>query len=498
MPSKEIKELRLSGKLDEAYNMAKIELNAEPENIWLKRNISWVLYSQLDNLATNPEAFISKINEVKELGLPVEEEMFFDNISIVISKCFRFINSKSEIDTYSLFSLFDAIKDLPLKRKSKWFSVLFSAMHKGMKETNRYIEFADWWDFDNFLPSDFEKEIIPNGKTVISIVERAYIAYAKQLLPKYTSEGDIQFNRQDVEAFLPVLTQVAEENTSFQYPNYFIAKLLLALGNKENALESLLPFAKKKQNDFWVWEILAETLKDDPDKVFACYCKALSCNSPEEMLIGLRQKMAKILLIQKRFNESRTEIDLLVSSRKANGHPIPNEVVKWKETEWYKNAIPFKNNDDLYKSFSPNAELILHNDIPEEIVLVEFVNSDKKMLNFIESETKFGYFKYDRFLKEVNIGDVLAVRFKVGGTLAGNHQIYSVRNINDNKFTDTFIKDIYGEVKIKGTTFGFINDVFINPSIVSKLKLTDGMPISGKAIKSYNREKKQWGWKFIN
>ena len=34
MPSKEIKELRQAGKLDEAYQMAMAELEAEPENIW--------------------------------------------------------------------------------------------------------------------------------------------------------------------------------------------------------------------------------------------------------------------------------------------------------------------------------------------------------------------------------------------------------------------------------------------------------------------------------
>lgn len=32
-------------------------------------------------------------------------------------------------------------------------------------------------------------------------------------------------------------------------------------------------FAKKKCNDFWVWEILAQAFPNEPDKVFACYCK---------------------------------------------------------------------------------------------------------------------------------------------------------------------------------------------------------------------------------
>jgi hypothetical protein len=77
---------------------------------------------------------------------------------------------------------------------------------------------------------------------------------------------------------------------------------LLALGDKDNMLDSLLPFAKKKRNDFWVWQILSEAFSNDPKKVFACYCKALSCKSPEEMLVGIRQKMAKELISKKLLN----------------------------------------------------------------------------------------------------------------------------------------------------------------------------------------------------
>jgi hypothetical protein len=62
MPAKEIKELRQAGKLEEAYVMAKTELDADLSNIWGKRNLSWVLYAQLDQLASNLDAFLLKIN----------------------------------------------------------------------------------------------------------------------------------------------------------------------------------------------------------------------------------------------------------------------------------------------------------------------------------------------------------------------------------------------------------------------------------------------------
>lgn len=497
MPAKEIKELRQAGKLEEAYAMAKAELDADLSNIWGKRNLSWVLYAQLDELASNLDAFIAKINEVKELDLPASEEMFFENISIVISKAARVITHEATLDINKIHRLFDSIKELSLKRNSKWFSVLFNAMHKGMKESNGYIEFADWWDFKNFRPEDFQKEKMPNGKEVMAIAEQAYIAYAKHLLPKQTQHGEIIFNKDKAEAFLPVLSQIVEDYPQFQYPAYFNAKLLLALGDKDNMLESLLPFAKKKRNDFWVWEILAEAFSSDPEKVFACYCKALSCKSPDEMLVSLRQKMARLLIARKLYNEARTEIDLLVHARTEHGFKIPAEVTNWQAMDWYKTAVQSKSNFGFYKAYLPIAEALLFSDVQEESVIVEFVNADKKILNFIASETKFGFLKYDRFFSDVKVGDTLKVRFQ-GGSNEGMHQLYTAIKVNDDTFKKQFMKELQCVVRIPaGKPFGFMDDVFIHPSLVTKYKLTDGMQFTGKAIKSYNQEKKQWGWKLL-
>ena len=217
MPAKEIKELRQAGKLEEAYAMAKAELEADLSNISCKQNLSWVLYAQLNAFASNLDAFIEKINEVRELDLPTSEEMFFENISIPIARAARVITHESILDINKIQRLFDSIKELSINRNSKWFSVLFNAMHKGMKESNRYIEFADWWDLRNFRPEDFQKEKMPNGREVMAIAEQAYIAYAKHLLPQQTQHGEIIFNKDKAEAFLPVLSQIVEDYPQFQY-----------------------------------------------------------------------------------------------------------------------------------------------------------------------------------------------------------------------------------------------------------------------------------------
>lgn len=475
--------------------MAMAELEAEPENIWPKRNLSWVLYSQLDNLIADLPAFLVKLNEIKALNLPPDEVMLFDNLSIVIAKAARNISSSTPIDHSKIRLLFDNIKEIPLVRPSKWYSVLFQAMHKAFKEFDDYIEFADWWNLSNLRPEDFEKEKLPNGKEVMALAEQAYIAYAKHLLPKQSFQGNVVFDRNKAEEFLPRLTQIADNYPSFQYPSYFQAKLLLALGDREDMLSALLPFARKKKNDFWVWEILSEAFLNDEEKVFALYCRALSCQSPEEMLVNLRQKMAVLLIKRQQFNEAKTEIDLLVTSKNASGFRIPHIVSEWQSQEWYKNAVALKNNHNLYNQFKSIADGILFADIPEVTVIVEFVNSERKILNFIESESNHGFFKYERFIRNVSIGDTLKVRFQ-SGTVGGLFFVYTASKVVDEDFRKQYYKEVEGTVRIpEGKTFGFLDSVFIQPSIVTKHKLTNGDFLKAYSIKTFNKEKKQWSWK---
>jgi len=497
MPAKEIKELRKEGRLNEAYDLAKAELEADSMNIWCKRNMAWVLYSQLGEAASDLETFVAKINEVKALGLPASEEMFFENISIAIARAARTVTHEEVIDTSKMNYLFDAIKELPIKKDSKWYSVLYRAMHKGMKESGRYIEFADWWDFNYFRPEDFQQERMQDGRSIMAIAEQAYITYAKHLLQKNTNQDSAEQIKEKIDSFLPRLSKIVDNYPHFQYPAYFKAKLLLSLGDKESMLEPLLPFARKKRNDFWVWEIIAEAFSADPQKVFACFCKALSCNNPSKMLIGLRQKMTKILITKELYNEARTEIDLLAEARLKHGFAIPHEVANWKNSDWYKKASPNKSNDNFYKTFSSLAEGLLFSDVKEETVIVEFVNNYKKMLNFIGADNKIGFFKYNRFFESVQIGDILSVRFQ-GGEKDGMHQVYTAVKTQDELFKKAFLKEIQGTVKIpSGKEFGFIDDVFIPPALVKKYQLTHGKPFTGKAIKSYHREKKQIGWKLL-
>ena len=499
MPAKEIKELRKSGRLAEALEMASAEFDLDPENIWTKRNLSWVYYEYLkaNALPDCYDEFISWLTKLAALELPEDEKMLFDTLTFQVGKLVFALLKQEPIPVQKIKQLGDLIRSFHFSKPSEGYSFLLKGFHKGLKDSGHYLDFVDWWGFENLSPQDFEKEKLPTGKEIMALAEQIYIAYAKQLLPQKDLNGNVYFNRKKVEEFLPALEALAEKNPTYQYPPYFQAKLLLALGNNENVLSSLIPFARKKQNDFWVWEVLAEAVEGNPEEVFSCYCRALLCQSPEEMLVGLRQKMAEALIQRTFYNEAKTELEKILKIKQSNGHKIPGIITHWITQGWYAEATSLESNKSFYRQHADLAENLLYSDAPEELVFVEFVNSDKGMINFIASEEKFGFFKFDRFMKKAQPGDVLSIRFN-GGAKGGWYNVLTCKKVTDNSFKSGFQKEVEATVKIPtGASFGFLGDAFIHPSLVIKYKLSDGLEFKGQTIKTYDSKKEKWGWKLI-
>lgn len=496
MSFKEIRDLRQAGKLDEALQMANQALEAEPDNIWNKRAATWVYYDYLKEYAKSNsfEGFKENLIKIKDLQLPEDEKMAFDNCAWQIGSFVFGLQKTEPIDYSKINELFEIIKDFHFTKPSESYSFLYKAFHKNYQNWINYIQFADWWNFENFSSQDFLPEEF-NGKKIMSIVEQAYIAYSKKLIAVDTFGKEKPIDKDKIQSFLPKLDDLIDVNPEYQYPPYYKAKLLMAVGSEENALSAFLPFAKQKRNDFWVWELMGEFFKDDIDIRIACYCKALSLNTPEDFLVKVRQTFADILIEKKLYDEAKTEIKKIVVTRKTQGWKIPNQLTQWASQDWYKSAITKQDNREFYIQHLHKAEEVLYSDVPEEVVVVEFVNSNKKILNFIKDKEKFGFFKYLDF--KPAIGDILKVRFQ-DGNQGGFHKTFTIKKVTENNASEA-LRIAEGTVRVfeKNTTFAIIDNIFIPPHLVRTHKLQNGDKVAVKAILSFNKNKKEWGWKAI-
>lgn len=505
MPAKEIKELRQAGKLEEALTMAQEELNADPENIWGKRNISWVYYEFLKKYTqeTNFEGFIESLLKIKNLNLPEDDHMIFDTSAWKIaSMVFTLQNSQnSQFLNYARINkIFDLIKSFHFTKPSDGYSLLLKAFVKSHKDWSRFIEFADWWDFKNLQNKDFHTEKY-QGRELSALAEKAYSAYAKELIEGEALDTFAQrkVNKEKVQEFLPKLDSVIDNHPDYQFLPYYKAQLLLKLGDEENVLEAFLPFAKQKSNDFWVWTLMAEIFQNDKELEFSCYCKALNLGAPDKFLLKTRQTFSGILIEKEQYNEAKTEIKNIITVRQNAGWNIPNEVTQWIESNWYKDAEASANNKKLYGEHVKKAEVLLYKDLPEHFVAVEFVNHNKNILSFVKDKTISGFFNYNGLIDDPKIGDLLKVRLEAVGN-EGFHRALTIEIIeNPSKLDVPSLKEVSGAIKISPhKNFGFIDDVFVPPNLIKENNIQNDDVVKIKAVLSFNKPKNQWGWKASN
>lgn len=499
MSTKEIKELRQSGKLDEAIQMAYQALESDPANIWNKRAAGWVHYEYLKKYANiaHYDSFTKQLLMIKDLNFPEGENMMFNQCAWQIGKLVFSLQRQEPLDYGKINDVYHIIQNFHFERPSEAYSFIYKSFHGGNQNWSKYLDFADWWGFDNFLSDDYLEEEF-KGRKSMSIVEQAYIAYSKKLLEGEPVDSTGQHwgvNKSKIEQFMPKLEKVVDDYPRYQYPAYYMAKLLLVLGEKENVLSAFLPFAKLKKNNFWVWELMSEIFDDEEIK-FACYCKALNLKAREDFLVKMRQSFAVRLINRKLYDEAKTEIKIVVDTRTKNGWKIPNQISHWMEEGWYKDSKSKANNQKLYSEYVNMADEILFQDTPEEIVVVQYVNTHKSMLNFVKNKNKHGFFNYSNQLDKPQIGDILKVRFRGDGD-NGFYNVLSAKAAEPDTPTNA-LKNIEGILKvISPHNFGFVGDVFVDSKFIVDYNLKNDETVEGKALLSYNKKKNEWGWKAI-
>lgn len=494
MSFKEIKELRTQGKLKEALELALHNYSSDSNNIWNLRALSWVYYDYLKLNAEpfNKDGFLEYLTRIAELELPAEENMFFESMVWPVSSVLRLLANEQPINYNYIFQLYNLIKDFHFTKPSKTYSVLLGALHKALKDSRDYLTIIDWWGLENLLPEDFHETSF-NNRNIMALAEQVYIAYAKALLAQEnpnTATMTRDSYLQKVEEFMPMLDKVIADKPSYVYPSFFKAKLLLAQGSSD-VMQTFIPFAKQKKNDFWVWQLMAEIHKQDPDIVFSCYCKALSLRTPDDFLVRIRQLFAELLIQKQLFAEAKTEIDAIVKVKNQSGAKLPNQIVTWQSTSWYKKTQALKNNVPLYQQHLDKATNLLFQQEPEELIVVEFVNTEKRIVNFIKDKTKSGFFKYDATLRNPKIGEQYQVRLQ--HVKDSMYKLLTARK--DNTSESNALKKVTGNIRISPAGFGFVEDVFIDKTLIVQDKIADGTRIQVRSVLSFNKKKEEWGWR---
>ncbi|MCB0574381.1 MAG: hypothetical protein KDC61_07430, partial [Saprospiraceae bacterium] len=156
----EVNNLRKSGNLQDAFAMAQADMNADPGNIWNKRSMGWVYFDQLKaaSQVEQFEAFEQILCSIAELGLPVEEDMFWEQVCWQAGKMAFAIQKTEPVDFSKLDHLFHCIVTLPFHKPSESYSFLLKAFQKSSKVWWQYTAFVEWWGLEHLRQEDYLAE----------------------------------------------------------------------------------------------------------------------------------------------------------------------------------------------------------------------------------------------------------------------------------------------------------------------------------------------------
>ncbi|MEN9269855.1 MAG: hypothetical protein Q6L49_03750 [Thermostichales cyanobacterium HHBFW_bins_127] len=228
----------------------------------------------------------------------------------------------------------------------------------------RFCAFFHWWRPEANIRSEDQIGQRNNQQHEFpSIVEQVIFAIGKTI--EYEEKED------HLRTALHFLNQYVPRYPDQEWFPYFLALALHKVGQPDEALKYLVPFARRKSKDFWVWQKLALCFPPDDPKHLACLCRSVLCSTQRpEFLLTVRQQLAVALHVAGYDHEARYEIETVVRVRQQHGWRIPESIQSLQGEVWYKEAVAQKN-IELFRTLALQADEILLDDIPWSRALLQ-------------------------------------------------------------------------------------------------------------------------------
>ena len=478
------------GRVQEAYEVAKKELEANVANEWAQRMVGWALYYKLKEAADSCHTadFCNHLQELMSLELlsPQHDSMIFEN---ALWKVIALLSGASNEDFRLMDNLFTVLQQRRFP-PSNAYSVLLKSVIK-FDGWDGLVLFFEWWNIDNLLPEDYEAYVNAKGRQIMSLAEQAYISYSKALLKLH--------DRDKIAAFLPKIKNIIDKYPQMMYPGYFYGKLVLAMGHgNEGALEILAPFVRRKRGEFWVWQLLAEFYGNDEKMLFACLLRATHCKTSETFLGKVRIKLIGAYIAKGAYARAKYHIDKVTHCYLQQGWRLPYEIQNLIRESWVNNTAA--DDTDIVDYKTCTDEILLYG-TNESIALVTYIDEQSKRATIIYGNKLRATVKLASLGCRVSTGMLLKLRWLPGDNAPNIYAASIVRNTD--ACDNTYMRKIAGCVERRDTNpFAFVRSgamhCYIPPQTVQKFNLASNDQVELLAVLDYNKKKEEWSWVSYN
>ncbi len=291
---------------------------------------------------------------------------------------------------------------------------------------------------------------------------------------------------------MPKIEKLMDDYPEMMYPGYFCGKLKLAMGaEREEALDIVMPFVRKKKTEFWVWQLLYEIYRGEADIQLACMLRAVHCNTQETFLGKVRMKLVSMYIMRKDYPRAKHHLDHVVRCYMQQGWRLPYEVQNWMKEPWVNNTQADSSDAIDYKQYTD-----------EILAIVTYVDFARKRVLLVYGEKKRVNIPLHNLSVKVKEGTLLQLQWFPEND--GNIVIATARLADKDDIEGiSYIRLIKGKIsKRDNQAFAFVNggdiQCFVKPEIVQKQNVRNNDEVTVMAALDYNKGKDNWNWTCVS
>ena len=230
-----------------------------------------------------------------------------------------------------------------------------------------------------------------------------------------------------------------------EWSDFRIGKLLVLMGRMDDAKTLLMPVIRKRQSEFWAWDMLGTLF---PQSREACLAKALLCLGEKQMMVKVKREAERM------------------------GLPVTDR--------------------SALAEMAEGATELLFEGLPEtKMVYYGASKKGRALLSFDRDELSCPFEKF-ACLKTAKPGDEFLVRFTSRKADFGT--AYDVKSLRSTGTRSSRVFAYEGVLKLPDGSGrpGFVDHVFVSPSLLAAAtghNLVEGAPVHGFALRLAPRER---------
>lgn len=534
MSYREVNELRKSGQLDEALEMANADLEKD-NSAWSYRALFWVLHDMCKQCLANDQKdqaaeLVEKMKEIfpsMDAGQDSVAEKQLDFLERQLSPFSAIIKQADQDSRASstVVKAFNDVKDIVCNdeiglddfqhRTAGWILYRYakhqlekkatynvklalslylklkvekpSSLHSSIlrmaveletefKNDFKFTTFLEMWGFENFSEEDWEQFTTDDGRKLPCLVEKAIGRYCKELVDDHIKLVPDEF------------IQLIEKARN-KFPrdgklelNY--ARLLAARGETNQAINAYRSVTQKIPQAY-VWQEMAALISDREIRQ-AVLCKVITMQRDEQFLGDTRLLLAQQLIEDGNFEAAKFELDTYYRAKQEKGWSVKPPFRELAD------RIPAgiqatRDNKELYRSKLDALNVFMYPDAKTAIVAYNgktFINKrGKQRAKLVASNGKSITIAPNRLPRRQQHRPFYFYLMKYAMTERGIEPL-SVAPIDEEEGLKHF-QFINDNVRIKtrldGKRYGFVGDCYVHQNLLGQA--TDGQQLKVLAIK---------------